>query len=212
MWRTSAAFSTKRKTPALEESCAESFRFRVRVTAALRIAITHVWGACACWLMSGMPPPLSPCFFGMQRWWSCQGRLAPRHLPAYAALPGKPNRQFGEMGQKIWFILCMHAFLHQWKKRLEIDAGKWGEEASGDRQDLYSPRRGLILHFVGALFNQWQIFVVVNGLLPTSWGSQILATLCGSQFSASKNEIDSYSFLIIFQHRKTLTGRSAVHF
>ncbi len=129
---------------------------------------TRIW--CVYVLAAGRNAPLfSLSFFGMQCWWSCQSSLAPRRLPADGSsltLPGKQTHQFGEMIQKIWFILCIHSL--QRKKTAERDPGKSAErleEELEDRQNLYLQCCKLILHFIDAFFNQWQIFVVAMASL-----------------------------------------------
>lgn len=115
-------------------------------------------------------PTLFLSFFGMKCWWSCQSSMAPCRPPVDGALwCCQGNRLIGLVK---WdrkydsFSACTHSYPSgSGEGSWEAGREAWRKEELEDRQDLYLQCCKLILHFIDALINQCQIFVVVMASL-----------------------------------------------
>ncbi|KAL1257679.1 hypothetical protein QQF64_010923 [Cirrhinus molitorella] len=119
--------------------------------------------------MAGSPPFFSPQLL----WYAVLVKLSEQPGPS-SSLGGWRCQGNGLISLVKWdrkydlFSACTHSYPSGRRQRRgirEIGEEAWREEELGDRQDLYLQCRKLILHFIDAFLNQWQIFVVAMASL-----------------------------------------------
>lgn len=144
-------------------------------------------------------------------------RNAPSSFPP-ASLGFSAGEVVRETESSVWWngtenmIYSLHACIPPPVEK-EIRDGSWKvgtgsrrEKGLGDRRNIYSPHCELILHFIGALFNQWQIFVVAMASCPPvrvhrSWWPFLDHNYLPI---SSKEEID-YNYLFFFMTMYIIT-------
>lgn len=132
----------------------------------------HWFGACTCWPLAGIPPS-----FPSASLVCSAGEVVRAAWPLVVPLWMARSDAARETDSSVWWngtenmIYSLHALTpspaeeESGEGSWEVGREAWREEELEDRQDLYLQCCKLILHFIDALFNQCQIFVVMMASL-----------------------------------------------
>lgn len=158
----------------------------------------HWFGACTCWPLAGIPPS-----FPSASLVCSAGEVVRAAWPLVVPLWMARSDAARETDSSVWWngtenmIYSLHALTptpaeeESGEGSWEVGREAWREEELEDRQDLYLQCCKLILHFIDALFNQWQ-YLFHEGLPPVVGVSRARWPYTVHNFLAisSKDEID----------------------